>query len=77
MEMIMSAEAQAVWQWITHMGMKQGDYVDTRAFAAWCSTQGCQTPDDFIPALDELVRIGYLENRNEPDATTRWEYWVA
>ncbi|MCH4996168.1 hypothetical protein ACIPSX_08465 [Pectobacterium sp. CHL-2024] len=73
----MSAAAQAVWHWITMMGMTSGDYVDARPFAAWCAKQNCRAPADFIPALDELVSLGYLVNRDEPDAEPTWNYWIA
>lgn len=73
----MSEEAKAVWQWINSMKMKSGDYVDFRAFNAWCANSHLANAGDFIPVLDELVRLGILVDKNESDAEKTWNYWVA
>lgn len=74
---IMSAEAIAVWQWIGSMNMKSGDFVDFRAFNAWCANTHLSTAGNFIPAMDELVALGNLVDRNASGEEKTWDYWVA
>lgn len=59
------------------MNMKSGDFVDSRAFNAWCANTHLATAYDFIPLLDELVGLGYLVDRNESGKERTWNYWVA
>lgn len=73
----MSAEAKAVWQWINSMKMQSGDFVDLRAFNAWCAKEYLATAYDFIPVMEELVGLGNLVNRNESGSSEPWNYWVA
>lgn len=73
----MSAEAAAVWRWIQSMKLKSGEFVNLRAFNAWCAKEYLATAGDFIAVMDELVRLGYLVNRDEPGAEKTWNYWVA
>lgn len=73
----MSVEAAEVWQWIISMGMKSGDFVDFRAFNNWCTMKHLATAHNFIPALDELVALGYLVDKDEPGTEKTWNYWVA
>lgn len=73
----MSKEAAAVWQWIISMQMRSGDFVDLRAFSAWCAKEYLASPNDFIPVLDELVKLGNLVDKDEPGEKKTWNYWVA
>lgn len=73
----MSNEAKNICAWINSKNMKSGHYIDMGVFNIWCVSNYNVGAGKFIDAMDELVALGYLEDRNPPGQEKVWDYWVA